>query len=179
MARSIRLFISSSPDLAAEREALGQAVAELPVSTGWELKHTPDVGADGRDALAFIEHCDLYVIVLGSDFAAPMGLEWEWALKAGKSTLTFLKRGRHSPSAQSLLRNSSVAWTEFESPVKLKGQITRALAQVLLDRGEQFGLHLDDVTRLLAETEQEQEGFAGPDRLHGAGKGGVILGRDR
>ncbi len=34
MARPIRLFVSSSPDLAAEREALGQAVAELPVSVG-------------------------------------------------------------------------------------------------------------------------------------------------
>ena len=28
----IRLFVSSSPDLAPEREALGQAVAELPIS---------------------------------------------------------------------------------------------------------------------------------------------------
>ena len=180
MARSIRLFVSSSPDLAAEREALGQAVAELPISTGWELKHTPDVGEDGREALAFIGHCDLYSTVLGSDFAAPMGLEWEWARKAGKPVLAFLKRRRRSPSAQSHLRNSTVAWTEFESAIELKGRLTRALAQILLDRGEQFGLHLDDITGLLAETEQVQEGLTvEPDRLHGAGKGGVILSRDR
>jgi len=30
MTRPIRLFVSSSPGLAPEREALGQAVAELP-----------------------------------------------------------------------------------------------------------------------------------------------------
>jgi hypothetical protein len=46
MFRSIRLFISSSPDLAAEREALGQTAAELPISVRFEIRHTsPDESA--------------------------------------------------------------------------------------------------------------------------------------
>jgi hypothetical protein len=76
MPRAIYLFISSSPDLAIEREALGQAVAELPISAGFEIRHTvPGEAADIGETLAFIEQCDLYVIVLGADFAAPMGIE--------------------------------------------------------------------------------------------------------
>ncbi len=35
MPRPIRLFVSCSPDLAAEREMLGRLVASLPVAVGW------------------------------------------------------------------------------------------------------------------------------------------------
>lgn len=63
----------------------------------------------------------------------------------------------------------------FASPAALKGRFAQALTKVLLDGGQRFGLHLDDVTRLLAEVEKE-EGPAEPDQRHGAGKGGVILG---
>ncbi|HEY66970.1 MAG: hypothetical protein DRI79_00375 [Chloroflexi bacterium] len=180
MARPIRLFVSSSPDLAPEREALGQAVAELPVSVGWEIKHTPRPGEKAFEPLTFIERCDLYLVVLGADFAAPMGAEWQQARGAGKALLAYRKRVLYSPSAQTLLhRSSDVTWTEFQSPQELKAQVTRALAQALLDRGEQFGLHLDEVEALLAliGTEEEEGAFAEPDQRRGAGRGAVILGR--
>jgi len=178
MARPICLFISSSPDLAPEREALGQVVAELPVSVGWEIRHTPRPGEDAREPLAFAERCDLYLVVLGADFAAPMGLEWRQAMGAGKPLLAYRKRVLHSPSAQSLLRQSDVAWTPFESPQELEAHATRALAQAVLDRGEQFGLHLDDVESLLALVKVEKEETpTEPDRRRGAGRSGVILGR--
>ena len=179
MARPIQLFVSSSPDLAPEREALGQAVAELPVSVGWEIKHTPRPGEDAREPLAFVERCDLYLVVLGADFAAPMGLEWRQALGADKPLLAYRKRTPHSPSAQAFLRQSGVMWTAFESPQELKAHATRALAQAVLDRGEQFGLHLDEVEPLVAlvKAEEEEETPAKPDRRRGAGRGGVILGR--
>lgn len=177
MSRPIRLFVSSSPDLVPEREALGQAVAALPVSVGWEIKHTPRPGEDAHEALAFLETCDQVLVVLGADFAAPMGLEWREALSAGKPLLAYRKRVLHSPSAQKLLRESGVAWTEFDTPQALKTQATQALAQAVLDQGEQFGLHVDDVERLLALVEAEQaEAPAEPDRRRGAGRDAVILG---
>jgi len=179
MTRPIRLFVSSSPDLAAEREALGQAVAELPVSVGWEIKHTPRAGEDALEALDFVERCDLYLVVLGADFAAPMGVEWQRALGAGRTLLAYRKDVLYSPSAQTLLRQSDVAWTEFQSPQELKVQVSRALAQVVLDRGEQFGLHLEDVEGLLALVKAEEgETPADLDRRQGAERGGVILGHE-
>lgn len=180
MPRSIRLFISSSPDLAAEREALGQAVAELPISVGFEIMHTrPDETADIGEALAFIERCDLYLIVLGADFAAPMGIEWQRAQEALKPTLAYAKREMHSPSAQKLLRESGVAWEAFESPQALKAHATQALAQLLLDRGESFGLHVDDIDGLLVMLgKEDEEPSDKPDRREGAGRGGIILGRE-
>ena len=177
MTRSIRLFVSSSPDLAPEREALGQAVAELPISLGWEIRHTPRPGEEIHEALDFIEGGDLYLLVLGADFAAPTGLEWGGALGTGGPVLAYRKQVLHSPSAQTLLRQSDVAWTPFESPQELKALVARRLARTLLDRGEQLGLHLDEVEALLALVGAEEETPAEPDRRRGAGRDGVILGR--
>jgi len=164
----------------AERETLGQAVAELPITLGWEIKHTPRPGEDTREPLAFAERCDLYLVVLGADFAAPMGLEWQRALSTGKPVLAYRKRVLHSPAAQTLLRQPGVAWTEFESPQELKAQVTHTLAQALLERGEQFGLYMEDVEPLLALAEagkEEKERSAQPDQRQGAGRGGIILER--
>jgi hypothetical protein len=177
--RSIRLFVSSSPDLAPEREALGQAVAELPISLGWEIRHTPRPGEEIHEALEFIEGGDLYLLVLRADFAAPMGLEWRGALGAGRPVLAYRKQVLHSPSAQTLLRQSDVAWTPFESPQELKALVVRALARILLNRGEQLGLDLDEVEALLALVGAEEETPVEPDRRRGAGRDGVILGRGR
>jgi hypothetical protein len=180
MSRPVHLFVSSSPDLAAEREALGQAVAELPISVGFEIRHTtPGEAADIGETLAFIEGCDLYVIVLGADFAAPMGIEWQRAQDALRPTLAYAKHEMHSPSAQRLLRESGAAWTPFESPAELKAHATHALAQMLLDHGENFGLHVDDIDGLLAVLGKESEAPSDkPDRRKGAGRSSVILGRE-
>jgi hypothetical protein len=157
---------------------LGQAVAELPVSVGWEIKHTPGAGEKAHDPLSFIERCDLYLVVLGVDFAAPMGLELRRALVAGKTPLAYRKCALYSPSAQALLRQLDVAWTEFQSPQDLKLQVAQALARKLLDQGERFGLHLDEVESLLPLVEADEEVAPdGLDRRRGAGQGGVILGR--
>lgn len=179
MAEPVKLHISSSPDLVLEREAVGQAVAELPVSVGWEIRHTPRSRADANELLGFIDRCDLFVIVLGADFAAPMGLEWQMAQDTTRPILAYRKRTLHSPSAQSLLRQSHVTWTDFDSPEELKALLTRALARVLLDQGEKHGLHLDDVEGLLALSALEgEEPLSEPDRRQGAGRSGVILGRE-
>jgi hypothetical protein len=179
MIRSIKFFISSSPELAPEREALGQAVAELPISTGWEIKHTPRGNEDAWEALDFIEQCDLCVTVLGSDFAAPMGLEWERAFRTSRPMLAYRKRGLYSPSAQRLLRQSKTTWEDFRSPQELKGSLKRTLAKFLLDHGERFGLRLPDVEGLLAETQKpQQESAADEDPRQGAGRSGVILSRN-
>ena len=178
MSKPIRLFISSSPDLVAEREAVGQAVAGLPIAPGWEIKHTPRAGEEALEAQAFVEHCDLLLVVLGADFAAPMGLEWQGAVNAGKPVLAYCKQVLHSPAAQAALRRTQVAWTEFRFAQQLKAQVTRGLAQAVLDQGERLGLRMEDVEGLLAlvkPEEQKERKPAGPDRREGAGRGGVIL----
>lgn len=178
MSRPFRLFVSSSPDLAPEREALGQAVAELPVAIGWELKHTPMPGEEQSDTLGFIERCDLCIVLLGADFAAPMGLELQMAMEAGRGTLAYRKNVLRSPSAQEAMRHRGIMWGTYGAAHEIKAQVKQLLAQRLLDEGEIFGLHLDDVEGLLALAgEAAGDAPAGPDERQGADRGGVILGR--
>jgi hypothetical protein len=178
MKHKVRLYISSSPDLEGEREAIGQAVAELPIDTGWELRHTARFEQSMDEALDFIASCDLYLIALGGDFAAPMGLEWEQAQRTHRPTLGYLKDGSHSPSARSLLRQADLNWTDFRSVADFKGGVKRALARFLLDRGETLGLFLEDVEGLLTEiARQDGPGMGAGDRRRGAGESAVILGR--
>jgi hypothetical protein len=180
MSDTIELFVSSSPELTAEREVLGQAIAALPISHGWEIKHTPRSDEDGTAALSFIQHCDVYIILLGGDFAAPMGLEWERARRGNKRTFAYRKDVPHSPAGRALLRKSSVTWSDFRSPAELKQHVTQSLAKLLLDQGEQFGLHLGDVEGLLLEAAQTRDPETDlPDDREGAGRSGVILRRER
>jgi hypothetical protein len=152
-------------------------VAELPVSTGWVIKHTARAGEDVAEGLAFIERCDVYMMVLGADFAAPMGLEWERALRTGQHAWAYRKRGLYSPSARKLLQQSRHSWTDFELPGELKDHVTRALVRFLMDHGERFGLKLDDVEGLVAMAQKPPPdiGFEEADGAIGAGESGVIL----
>ncbi|HHS96547.1 MAG TPA: hypothetical protein ENK08_01385 [Chloroflexi bacterium] len=181
MDRVIRLYVSSSPDLEAEREALGRAVAALPVSLGWEIRHTPLTGEPEGDSLSFVASCDLFVVLLGADFAAPMGSEWQEARRHRRATLAFSKRVSRSPSALWAFYQKGVEWQLFASPAELERLLLRRLARALLDHGERLGLNLKDVERLVAlleeEAEEETGGTKEPDRRSGAGRSGIILGR--
>jgi hypothetical protein len=162
-----------------EREALGRAVAALPVSIGWEIRHTLSAGEHRWDSLPFIAACDLYVVLLGADFAAPMGSEWRQAMESRRLTLPFFKDISHSPSAQWALRQRDVPWEVFASAGELEALLIRRLARAVLERGGQLGLDLDDVEGLLALAgKQEEERTHEPDRRSGAGRSGMILGRD-
>jgi len=163
-----------------EREMVGLAVAELPISQGWEIRHTPRPDESTAEALAFLASCDLYVLILGTDFAAPMGLEWNEAQRTGKVLLTYRKLVLHSPAAQEFIRRAEVDWVDFTSPHEFKERFSRELVQMLLDRGEVFGLHVEDVEALLALVQQEEKETPAPadlERRRGAGRGGIILGR--
>ena len=178
MSRPIRLFVSSSPDLTPEREVLGQTIAALPVSAGWEIKHTPSGTEDIDEALTFLERCDLFLLVLGADFAAPMGLEWRLAQHLGSLALAYRKNVIYSRSAQWLRRQWNTEWVVFENIHDIRTRATKGLAQVLLDNELQFGLDMADVEGLLALAQvDEEEGPVEPERRRGAGRGAVLLDR--
>ena len=64
MSRPIYLYVSSSPDLYAEREAVAQIVAGLPLTIGWRIGHTPPPGQPMGDEVVRACECDLYALIL-------------------------------------------------------------------------------------------------------------------
>ncbi len=177
--RRLRLFVSSSRDLVVEREVIGQAVAELPVRLGWEIGHTPGPEAPPGPAPVSAAQCDIYIIVLGMDLTAPMGVEWHQARRAGQVPLAFRKAVHPSPAADLFQRESGIEWVTFEEAGQLKRLVLEALARRLLERGEFFGLHLPEVEALSALlerlTEEEAPATLPSEARRGAGRGGVIL----
>ena len=182
MASRLRLFVSAAPDLEAEREVIGQAVAELPVSLGWAIKRTPKRGEPLTPALEAVEACDFYVLLFATDIRAPVGLEFYAARRAGKAQLAFLKDATRTPAARIFIRAAKVDWITFRSDEELKALIQKALAQLMLERAQAFALNLNDLEMLSAFLEglgREEEARL-PEEARGAREGGVIIapGRD-
>ena len=51
MSKPIHLYVSSSPGLSVEREAIARVVAALPLTIGWRIGHTPLPGELGGEAV--------------------------------------------------------------------------------------------------------------------------------
>ena len=192
MSGLIHLYISSSSDLVAEREAVGQIVAALPVSLGWQISHTPLPGSP--DALlslaelaARIEQSDLYALVLGQDLTAPMGFEVRSALgrrpytSGARLVGTYRKECTRSPSARDAVRTLEVTWQRFSDVAAFGAAFKRDLLDVLLDVGPALGLDLADIEGLVKGQRAEEREAEAPDgdvgRGH-AGRTGRILGRE-
>jgi hypothetical protein len=181
MSGPIRLFVSSSPELQVEREIVGSVVAGLPLTIGWRIGHTPIPGEAVSADVIRVAQCDLYALILGHDFSAPMGSELRESMAAGRRPLAYRLRCTYSPSAQDAIRGLSVDWRLFSSPDELDGLLEGDLLNVLLERGVQLGLDLNEVTQLYERSQgagrQEQE-HQSEARRGDVSRGGVILGRE-
>jgi len=183
MSRPISFYVSSSPDLSAEREAVAQIVAALPLAIGWQIGHTPSPGQSIGDEVVRVGECDLYAVILGHDFAAPMGFELRQALASGQQPIAaYRKDCTFSPSAQEAIRTLDVAWQRFSTLEAFRSMFRRDLIQAVLQRATALSLELGEVQRLVElgrEAEGEGSAKAEPGRGQGdAGRSGRILGRE-
>jgi hypothetical protein len=191
MSEPIHLYVSSSPDLTAEREVIAQVVAALPLAIGWRIGHTPLPGQIESEGVVTVEECDLYALILGHDFAAPMGQELRLARALSRAPFAAYRYNcTLSPSAQEALRTLELTWKRFSSTERFAAMFRRDLLEALLEQATTLGLNIGEVRRLLEETReagQAREGDAGyedrtaghEDRLRGeAGRSGRILGRE-
>lgn len=176
------LYISAAADLRAERETLGRAVTELPVTLGWRVLQSSS--RDGPVDLEAVARADLHLLLLGSDIRAPIGQEWLAARRAGRPTVLFLKqRILRTPAAADFVRyvGERGAWQPFTDAADLRLQVLKLLADRLLGRAEHYALLPPEVlglqewrSKLAASAPAVEE-----PRLGGAGESGVILSPER
>lgn len=120
MADRLLLYISAASDLRAEREVLGRAVTEVPVSLAWRVVHSP--GGDEPVDVDAVSRADVHLLLLGGDIRAPVGLEWRYALLAGRKPVPFLKQDAlRTPAGEHFLRfvRQRAAWRPFRDPADL------------------------------------------------------------
>lgn len=179
MRRPIRLFVSASADLAAERDAIGRLAAAMPLALGWEIGRSASPAADPADATVHVgpHDCDLYIFVLGRDITAPAGAEWDAALSVQHPVLALLKRVPRTPAGLVFQGLGLGRWTPYSSRGEFERIVRFWLVRQLLDGQERFGLLLAEVEGLIgliAGLERAPDAEPGPGD-YSAGGAGVIL----
>ena len=187
MLNSVLLYISAAMDLQPEREVLGRAVTEIPVSLGWRIVQSPS--RDEPVASEAVAGAEVHLLLLGTDIRAPVGLEWQIARRAGRWPVPFLKRDvLRTPAAQDFVRfleghrpHGAAAWQPFLDAADLRRQALGLLARHLSDRASLYALTPLELARLEEwRTGIEAVAPAADDEIRGgAGESGILLSRER
>jgi hypothetical protein len=170
MATRVRIFISAAPGEESAREQLGRALAELPVNIGWVIKRTPDVDS--------VPECHLYVLVLGRDIWAPVGLELWWARRTEKPILAYAAEATRTPAGQAFLHeNLFLDWRRYADLHALRRAFLRDISRFLLAHPDRYGVTVVEAETLRGFVTQLEQLPSSPSlgKATGAAGGGVIL----
>ena len=180
MAEILRVFVSATNDLEAERAVIGRALAELPVQVGAEIRRTPATGGKYDDIYEMIANCDRVYFLLGADITAPAGAEWSLALQLERSIFPLRSGKRLTLAAQEFTQNSLVNWKKFWTPEGLATIVTLDLIQTLRHHKNRYGLTVAEreILAVHAKRLQRQQANRARATVHepgGAEGGGVLI----
>jgi len=177
----LAIYVSASPEMDAECELVGQLLADMPRSVEWRIRRTPVHGEHENPDLDGLCASQFYLILLGMDITAPIGVEWLAAQDAGLTTFAFRKVSRvPSPAAAFFAHNSAAAWRPYRTPQEFIQRFERELIARLIEGTPGYGLALADIEELSERLEAPDSdvGGSGGEERRGAGGGGVILPAD-
>lgn len=180
MAEILRLFVSATNDLEAERALIGRAVADLPVHIRMEIRRTPAAGARYDDIYELVANVDRFYFLMGADITAPAGAEWHLAWQLERPVLPIRKEIRRSPAAREFLFNAPIQWQRFETATQLLQLVALDLISLLQHPRNRYGLSVHELELLALHGQQIKRSRAAPvGDPGGAEGGGVILDHGR
>lgn len=176
MAEILRLFVSATHDLEAERAVIGRAIAQLPVQIAIEIRRTPVVGAAHEDIFELISNVDRLYFLMGEDITAPSGAEWFIAWQLERDVLPLRRTGRPTPAAQDFMRMYPGKWAGFETNQELYRLVTLDLVRLLNHPTNRYGLTVTELELLTLHARNlGHSGRAAPLEPGGAEGGGILL----
>ncbi|CAN5777065.1 hypothetical protein BH10CHL1_BH10CHL1_34980 [soil metagenome] len=178
MAETLRLFVSATNDLEAERAVIGRAVAQLPVQIGIEIRRTPVRGADYETIHELISNVDRVYFLMGQDITAPAGAEWFLAWKLERSVLPLRRLHRPTPAASDFMRMAPIRWMPFQTGEDVGRIVTLDLVRILQHPQNRYGLSLTELELLNTYGQRVNNAHASgakPLDPGGAEGGGVLL----
>jgi len=176
MAETLRIFVSATNDLEAERAVIGQTLAELPVQIGVEIRRSPVTGISYDNLFELVANVDRFYFLLGRDITAPAGAEWLLAIQLERSILPLRLAGSRTAAGQEFLRYWPLGWKTFRSQRHLAQRIGLDLIEILLHPANRYGLSVTEVTALHVYKKKLSEGLVTTaDEPGGAEGGGVLL----
>jgi len=181
MSEILRIFISATHDLEAQRSVIGRTLAELPVQVGAEIRRYPPEGVSNETLFELIGNVDRVYFLMGGDITAPAGAEWDLALRLERSLMALRYPARLTPAAQQFLRTASNqipadAWRIFRTDAELARIVGLDLVDLLLHPRNRYGVSLAEIQALQRHRQALQKGAESVDpEPGGAGAGAVIL----
>jgi hypothetical protein len=178
MERQLSLYISAAPEMDAECELVGQTLAGLTKGVRWVIRRTPSSREPVNPDLVALRASQFYLMLLGTDLVAPMGVEWMAAREAGLAVFAFRPVARlASPAAAYLGKSAGVEWRSYRSAQEFARAFEQDLITRLVEGTPGYGLELADIEELGQRLRALREGHETPaaDERRGAGRGGVIL----
>ena len=177
MEKELGVYISASIEMDPECELLGQLLAETPKSIQWVIKRTPTAHEEANPDLELLRNSHFYLLLLGMDITAPIGVELRAALESGATVLAYRDPGRLlSPAGSAFVRNTRFTWHPYRTPQDFVQKFERTLITLLLDGTPGYGLELRDIEELAQRLKTLDQGREqSEDERQGAGRGGVIL----
>jgi hypothetical protein len=176
--RELGLYVSANAEMDPECELLGQMLARLTRSIRWSVKRTPTAHQKTDPDWAALERADAYVIMVGRDITAPIGVEWRAAQEGGLPIYAYRSiSGTPSPALSAFVRQAGDEWHTYVSPQAFAAHFKRRLIRQLIDGTPGYGLSLEEIETLAAElkeTGSQAREESGEER-RGAGRGGIIL----
>jgi len=177
----LRIYVSASPEMDAECELLGQLLADMPKSIRWIIKRTPGRHRRANPDIDALRRSHLYLILLGMDITAPVGVEWRAAQEAEQSAFAYRSaRTLISPAAASFIRYSGMTWQLYQTPADFIQKFERAMITRLIEGTPGFGLGVAEIEELSVRLQglERAEEKPADEKRRGAGRGGVILPSD-
>lgn len=159
MAEKLRIFVSATADLEAERGIIARALADLPLRVGAEIRRYPPTGVSYETLFELISNVDRVYFLLGQDITAPSGTEWDLAMELERPVLALRAARRLTPAAQQFLRLAfhqvaPTEWKVFQSDAELARIVTLDLIELFLHPGNRYGLSVEEVVRLEQQRRQ-------------------------
>jgi hypothetical protein len=148
MAELLRLFVSATHDLEAERAVIGRAIADLPIQIGIEIRRTPASGWPFETIHEAIANVDRVYFLMGRDISAPAGAEWHLAWSLERDVLPMRRFETVTPAAQEFLRRSPAPWLRVRSQAHLARLISLDVARILNHPTNRYGLTLAELELL-------------------------------
>src|SRR5262245_13623931 len=174
--RPVTIYISAAPELMAEREALAQMIAKLPLTLAWHIVQTPREG-ELVDSAA-LQLAGLFFLIMGSDIRAPIGTEWHLAQQTRRQIIPFLKQGvAQTPAGQVFVRDIRVSWRPFTNTTQLSRQAQQLLIEHLLLYAVEYELTPTEIIEL-----EKRLTTAAPvetEEAKGAGHSAILISRER
>jgi hypothetical protein len=175
MPEILRLYVSTTLDLDAERAVIGRTVAELPVKLGIEIRRAPQLTPVYDEIYERLANVDRVYFLLGNDITAPAGLEWHLAWRIDRSILPLRRSPKPTPAAQEFVRLSPAPWLDFRTSTDLARIITLDLAMLLRQPENRYGVNVQEIEQLERVVRQLEKKHAAPVQDPGGAEGGGVL----